>query len=127
MSERYNGGITLGIGNYKLKYISSYEPKWTHEYDSGASFESYKFEKISAYKGRRFSANVTSTLPDSEAQKLMNALYAHRFEFTSPEFSGLVEITSVSKPYKKSNRYGTFVTVNFSLAAVGLLGGSGSL
>lgn len=128
MSEGYNGGITLDIGNYKLKYISSYEPKWTHEYDSGASFESYKFEKISAYKGRRFSANITtSPIPNEEAEKLMNELYAHRFEFKSPEFTGLVEITSAGKPYKKSNRYGTYCTVSFSVAAVGLLGGSGSL
>ncbi len=128
MHKSYNGGVALGIGDYTLQYVGAYEPKWTHEYDSNASFENYNYEKISCYKGRRFSASITtSPIPNEEADKLMQALYAHRFEFTSPEFTGMVEISAAGKPYKKSNRYGTFCTVSFSVAAVSLLGGSGSL
>lgn len=128
MSDLYNGGISLGIGDFCLKHIGSYEPKWTHEFDSGNSFENFDFETVSAYKGRRFSASITTTaIPKAEADELMKALYSHRFQFTSPEFSGLVEIQGGSKPYVSSTRYGTFCTVSFSVAAVSLVGTGGFL
>lgn len=128
MSDIYNGGISLKIGDFTLKHVGSYEPKWTHEFDSGNSFENYNFEKITVYKGRRFSANVTTTpIPKAEADALMQVLYSHRFNFECPEFTGLVEIESGTKPYVSANRYGTYCTVSFSAAAVSLSGGSGSL
>lgn len=128
MSDKYNGGITLGIGDYTLKHISAYTPAFTHEYDSSNSFENFDFEQTDFYKGMRFSANITAgILAEAEMNKLWSQLSRHEFNFTSPEYSGMVKIINVPKKYESANRYGKFFSCSFSVAALALSGSSGGL
>ena len=126
MYEKYNGGISLGIGSYTLRCISEYKPKWTQEIDK--SFENWDFIIDETSKGRRFSADITTgNLSEEEVNKLINVLVDRVFTFSSPEYTGTVSVTSVPKTYKVANTSGKVFTCSFSVAAVGLEGSGGSL
>jgi hypothetical protein len=126
MREIYNGGITLGIGGYTLRSITSYVPKWSHEIDK--SFENWDFSMVETAKGRRFSADITTgSLKKEEIDKLIKVLVGRVFTFTSPEYTGTVSVTSVPKTYRSANIAGVYCTCSFSVAAVSLDGTGGSL
>ena len=126
MREKYNGGITLGIGSYTLRCISEYKPKWSHEIER--TFENWDFSMVEEAKGRRFSADITTGyLSEEETDKLIKVLIGRTFMFTSPEYTGTVSVTSVPKTYKVANTSGKVFTCSFSVAAVSLDGASGSL
>lgn len=126
MAEIYNGGISLGIGDYTLKVISSYEPKWVFETEG--EFENWDFSTVEIVKGKRFSASVsTGVLPEAEANKLLTVLKKRTFTFKSPEFEGTVRVSDIPKKYNSANVYGVFCSVSFTVAAVSLEGTSGSL
>lgn len=126
MREIYNGGITLGIGDYTLKRISAYNPNWSHEIDT--SFENWDFSMVEQSKGRRFSADITTGyLSDEEMNKLLKVLIGRTFTFTSPEYTGTVSVSKVPKTYKSANTAGIYCTCSFSVAAVSLEGSGGSL
>ena len=125
ISEKYNGGITLKIGNYSLKRISSYSPSWEQVTEQ---FTAYDYSTVSIYKGSRFKLNVTSGyLTPDELSQLRSALLTHNFVLTCPDFSGAVILESCSAPLEHANIYGKFYTVSFAVSAVNLTGGSGSL
>ena len=72
MSDRYNGGISVKIGNYSLKKISAYSPSWEIITDT---FTAYDYKNVSVYKGRRFKLNVTTGyLTPDELHALQTAL-----------------------------------------------------
>lgn len=126
MREIYNGGITLGIGSYTLRCISEYKPKWSHEIER--TFENWDFSMVEKAKGRRFSADITTGyMSKEETDKLIKVLIGRTFTFTSPEYTGIVSVTSVPKTYKVANTSGKVFTCSFSVAAVSLDGTSGSL
>ena len=126
MRKIYNGGITLGIGDYTLRCISEYKPKWSHEIER--TFENWDFSMVEEAKGRRFSADITTGyLSEEETDKLIKVLIGRTFTFTSPEYTGTVSVTSVPKTYKVANTSGKVFTCSFSVAAVSLDGASGSL
>ena len=126
MREKYNGGITHGIGSYTLRCISEYKPKWSHEIER--TFENWDFSMVEEAKGRRFSADITTGyLSEEETDKLIKVLIGRTFMFTSPEYTGTVSVTSVPKTYKVANTSGKVFTCSFSVAAVSLDGASGSL
>ena len=121
-----DGGISLGIGGYTLKSISSYQPKWTHEIDK--SFENWDFTTEETLKGKRFSADITTgELKSEEISKLINVLVGRTFEFKSPEYNGVVKVENVPKTYKSANNNGIYCVCSFSIAAVSLDGSGGSL
>lgn len=126
MRNIYNGGITLGIGNYTLKCISAYVPNWSHEIET--NFENWNFSTVEQSKGRRFSADITTgILSDEEITKLLKVLFGRTFTFTSPEYTGTVSVTKAPKTYNSANTAGIYCTCSFSVAAVSLDGTSGSL
>ena len=126
MREKYNGGITLGIGSYTLRCISEYKPKWSHEILK--TFENWDFSMVEEAKGRRFSADITTGLmDDEEIAKLINVLIGRTFKFTSPEYTGMVSVTKVPKTYKSANTAGIYCSCSFSVAAVSLESSGGSL
>ena len=126
MYEKYNGGITLGIGDYTLRCISAYAPKWTHEIEK--SFENWDFSTEETSKGCRFSADITTgNLSEEETGKLIKVLIGRTFTFSSPEYTGIVKVDSIPKTYRVANTSGKVFTCSFSVAAVSLDGASGSL
>ena len=126
MYEKYNGGITLGIGDYTLRCISAYAPKWTHEIDK--SFENWDFSMEETSKGCRFSADITTgNLGEEDIDKLIKVLIGRAFPFASAEYTGMVRVAKVPKTYKVANTSGKVFACSFSVAAVSLDGTSGSL
>ena len=126
MRKIYNGGITLGIGDYTLRSISAYSPGWSHEIDT--SFENWDFSTVEQSKGRRFSADITTGLmDDEEIAQLIKVLIGRTFNFTSPEYTGMVSVTKVPKTYKSANTAGIYCSCSFSVAAVSLESSGGSL
>lgn len=121
----YNGGITLGIGNYTLKKISSY----SHGYeDVSNKFTGYNYTTVSQFIGRRFKASIrTGHLTEDELNELKTALFAHTFNFVSNEFSGMVMLDGFDVSLTNSNIYAKLYTVSFSVSAVAVTGGSGGL
>ena len=126
MSDIINGGITITLGTYKLQQISQYSPSWSFE--EKETFENWDFTQVSVPKGRRFNLSVTASNMNAERKNaLMAVLFKRVFDIECPDYSGTVKITSVSLPIKKSTRFGTWWTVSFSVAAVGLEGSGGGL
>ena len=125
MSDKYNGGITIKIGSYPLKKISSYSPSWEQVADS---FTTHDYRNISKFKGMRYSLSVTTGyLTPEELAELQKALFAHSFTIETPEFTGAVILKSCSAPLQHANIYGIYYKVSFAVSAVSLTGGSGSL
>lgn len=125
MSEAYNGGISLKIGSYILKKVSTYSPSWEQVTEQ---FTAYDYSTVSIYKGSRFRLNVTSGyLTPDELCQLRSALLTHNFVLECPDFSGNVILENCSAPLEHANIYGKFYTVSFAVSAVSLTGGSGSL
>lgn len=126
MREKYNGGITLGIGDYTLRCISAYAPKWTHEIEK--NFENWDFSIEETSKGCRFSADITTgNLGEEDIGKLIKVLISRTFLFTSEEYTGVVSVLKVPKTYKVANVSGKVFTCSFSIAAVSLGGTGGGL
>lgn len=126
MSDIINGGITITLGSYVLKQISQYSPSWGFE--ENETFENWDYSQITIPKGRRFQLSVTANNLNSERKNaLMNALFERTFVIICPDYTGTVRVTNVSLPIKKATRFGTWYTVSFSVAAVGLEGSGGGL
>lgn len=126
MSDIINGGITITLGTYVLQQMSQYSPSWT--YEEKETFENWDFSEVAVPKGRRFQLSVTANNMSSERKDaLMKALFARQFNLICPDYEGIVKVTSVSLPIKTATRFGTWYTVSFSVAAVGLVGSGGSL
>ena len=126
MSDIINGGITITLGTYVLQQMSQYSPSWT--YEEKEKFENWDFSDVDIPKGRRFQLSVTANNMSSERKDtLMKALFARQFNLICPDYEGIVKVTSVSLPIKTATRFGTWYTVSFSVAAVGLAGSGGSL
>lgn len=123
--DKYNGGITLKIGDYELKKISSY----SHRYeDVSEKFEGYNYTAVSKLVGRRFKASIrTGHLSEDELNELKSALFAHTFNYESNEFSGMVTLDGFDVSLTNSNIYAKLYTASFSISAVALIGGSGGL
>lgn len=128
MSKRHNGGITLTIGSgtsaVTIDVISSYDVQWVSEDET---FEQWDYSTNTIHKGDRFTATIgTGYMTASDMATLRSALLAHTFLFTCPEYpSGVqVNLTSLSQPLQSANFYGTYYSMQFSVAAVGLVNGS---
>lgn len=124
MSDIYNGGITLNIGDYTLKKISSYDFSFELITDS---FETYDYNLVTVPKGQRFKASVSTQLYPAEALKLKNALFAREFHFVSPDFSGMVQLTAFNETLTGANFTGRTYNISFAVSAVAVTGGSGWL
>ena len=126
MSDIINGGITITLGTYELKQISQYSPSWN--YEEKETFEGWDFSEVTVPKGRRFQLTVTANnLSPERKDALMKALFKRQFNIVCPDYTGIVRVTSVNLPIKTATRFGTWYTVSFSVAAVGLEGSGGSL
>lgn len=126
MSDIINGGITITLGTYVLQQMSQYSPSWT--YEEKETFENWDFSEVTVPKGRRFQLSVTANNMSPERKDaLMKALFVRQFNLICPDYEGVVKVTSVSLPIKTATRFGTWYTVSFSLAAVGLVDSGGSL
>ena len=123
--DKFNGGITLGIGDYELKKIIKYDPKFTPEEDK---FTAYNYKNISNFKGMRFTASIQCGLmEEEELAELQNALFSHTFTFTSSEFTGAVILEGYSPNLVHANVFGKHYRPTFNISAVALVGGSGGL
>ena len=126
MPDIINGGITITLGTYVLQQISQYSPSW--DYEEKDTFENWDYSQIIVPKGRRFKLSVTANnLSPERKDALMKALFARQFNIVCPDYTGIVRVTAVSLPIKTATRFGTWYTVSFSVAAVGLEGSGGSL
>lgn len=126
MSDIINGGITITLGTYVLQQVSQYSPSWTFEDKDG--FENWDYTQINITKGRRFQLAVTANnLSPERKDALMKALFDRQFTIECPDYTGIVRVTSVNLPIKTATRFGTWYTVSFSVAAVGLVGSGGGL
>lgn len=125
--KKHQGGISLGFGAYTLKFIKSYQPKWTHMYDTSNSFENWDFTQVKTYKGKQFSAQITTgLLPESEYKELLKVLQSRIFTFTSEDYTGQVEVSEAPSTLEAALPQGKFWTVNFNIVATSIVG-SGSL
>lgn len=125
MNEKFNGGITLKIGEYTLKRLSQYKPSYDYEKDSFPMYNGTVCEKL---KGIRYRASVTTgIMDDKEINELKTALSGHKVHFTAPDFDGDVYIQSVGKPLEVANDGRKYYRMTFAVSAVALTGGSGCL
>ncbi len=121
-----NGGIAVKIGSYTLDLISSFSPSWEDEVQR--EFENWDFSTVTVYKGKRWTASITSgTLDTVEKDKLLSALSPRVVDFSSPDFSGPVRIENVSAELSSANFMGHYWVVSFTAAAVELSPVSGGL
>lgn len=128
MIKKRQGGASIGIGTYTLKFIKSYNPKWTHIYDESNSFLNWDFAESRTYKGTRFSATIqTSSMPEEEYRKLLKVLQSRVFTFKSDDYEGNVEIAEAPVSLINSNEIGKYYTLNFTVTATTLDNSSGSL
>lgn len=133
MSTSYNGGITLAIQytqsgetvTVSIPTVTSYQPQWE---TLSESFEQHDFSTYTIYNGDRFSVSVTTGIMTlSEMQDLRAALLRHEFTLICPEFpSGVaVRLTSLSQPLEVANYGRKYYRLNFAVAAVAVVNGSG--
>lgn len=136
MVREQKNGLWFKINDYELRYIESYTPQWTPEYDSNNVFTNWDGTTISEnYKGTRYSASITtSAMVEEEAKKLITELKKIVIEdyVSSPrsgeiEFTGKIKISNYQKTPVAITDKCRYYKVSFSLSAVALLDSSGSL
>lgn len=136
MVREQKNGLWLKFNDYELRYIESYTPQWTPEYDNSNAFTNWNGSVISEnYKGTRYTASVTtSAMTEEEAAKLITELKKIVIEDydSSPrsgevEFSGKVKITNYQKTPVAITDSCRYYKVSFSLSAVALLDSNGGL
>ena len=124
-NRKYNGGTTIGIGDYTLKYIEAYEPRWDPVV---SKFTKYDFSTATRSRGNIFKLNVTAgTMTEDELIALKSALFKYTFKLTCSEFVGTVLLTAFQAPLIKCDSYGKYYKPRFSVEAVAPSAGSGNL
>lgn len=125
MSDVYNGGITLKIGDYTLRKVS----KYTHSYEIiKEKFQNWDLTVNEKVKGSRFKASITTgALTPEELSALRTQLLKNTFDFVSDEYSGAVTVDGISAPLEVANTHAKYYKVSFNVSAVAVTSGSGGL